>query len=106
MYFSLYIVLYNDNNYVSLYILSSYIMKHNYCDYTRRCIITTNVSLIHKIYFCYTRRCIITTNISYYIMTTNISLIHKMYFSLYETMYNDNIYSSLYKRVYNENKHS
>ena len=57
---------------------------------------TTNILLYMKVYSCYTRRCI---------MTTNIFIIHESVFLLYETMYNDNIYFSLYKKIYNDNEH-
>ena len=91
-------------------------MTTNISYYIREYIITTNIYLIHEmyfslyekmynynIYFYYIREYIIRNKYCHYIreciMTTNTSLIHKLYFSLYKTMYNDNNYSSLYKKI-------
>ena len=60
----------------------------------------TNIFVIHeKCISNYTRRCI---------MITNISLYKKMYFSLYKTMYDDNdlaMIIAIHKRIYNDNKY-
>ena len=93
VYLSLYKTIYNDNKYfsytwkcISHYtrrciiecLLSLYIFIYN-----------DNKHFSHswKYISPYMRQCI---------KTTNISIIHKVYFSLYRTMYNDNIYLLLY----------
>ena len=66
--------MYNDNIYFYLYKMMY--NKNICCHYIRRCI-----------------------------MTTNIFIIHESVFLLYKMMYNENIYSSLYRKTHNDNKH-